>query len=175
MTFLRHARPDDIEALRAVEADADLRFVHFGHAELADGSVVPAEVAARAIADGRIIVSLLDDAVVGWVWRARLGDEACVAQLSVARAYGRRGIGTALLGRAVKDAAEAGEPSIVLATQSDVPYNRPWYERQGFAVVLRADWSTAMVTAMHAQVEGGLDAKTRIWMRRELVGRAERT
>jgi len=51
-------------------------------------------------------------------------------QLSVRRAWSRRGIGRALLERAVRWSVREGE--LWLTTYRSVPWNAPWYQRQGF-------------------------------------------
>jgi ribosomal protein S18 acetylase RimI-like enzyme len=167
---LRPARREEIGLLQEIEQVADERFAAAGHPELTDGAVMPEEVAARAIDEGRLTVAEADGTVVGFVVRAALGGEACVAQLSVTPAVGRRGVGTALLDHVIEAARVGGHGSLVLVTQSDVPWNQAWYERRGFVVVPEAEWTPAMHAAMEAQVAAGLDRATRVQMRLPLRG-----
>lgn len=83
-------------------------------------------------------------------------------------AHGGVGVGTALLRRVIDEARRAGEGSVVLNTQSDVAWNRPWYERHGFAVVPRAAWSEALLAIERDQARDGLDWSTRVHMRLRL-------
>ena len=165
MVTLRPARDADVPELQRVERDADARFADAGHPELADGSGIPDEVARGAIAQGRITVAEVDGAVIGWAYVGRVGGELCLGQISVTPAHGGVGVGTALLRRVIDEARRAGEGSIVLNTQSDVAWNRPWYERRGFVVVPRAAWSEALRAVERDQARGGLDWSTRVHMR----------
>lgn len=165
---LRPARHDDIVALQEIERAADTRFAGVGHPELADGAVMPDDAAARAIDGGRITVAEVDGVAVGFVVRGMLGAEPSIAQLSVLPTAGRRGVGTALLEHALDEALAGGHATMVLVTQSDVPWNRPFYERRGFEVVPESAWTPAMRAAMDAQATAGLDRATRVQMRRRL-------
>lgn len=163
--MLRPAREADVEHLTRIERDADARFAAAGHPELADGSGIPDDVARAAIAQGRITVAELDGEVVGWVYLGRVEAELCLGQISVEPSHGRRGVGTALLRHVIDEARRRGEGSMVLNTQSDVPWNRPWYERHGFVVVPPSAWSEALRAIKREQVEHGLDWSSRVHMR----------
>ena len=80
------------------------------------------------------------------------------------------GIGTALLGEVIARAVTAGVRTLVLNTQDDVPWNRPWYEHAGFVVVPEAQWTATMRDDTAAQVAAGLDSSTRVHMRLTLAG-----
>jgi GNAT superfamily N-acetyltransferase len=163
--ILRPAREADVVHLTRIERDADARFAAVGHPELADGSGIPDEVARAAIAKGRITVAELDGAVVGWVYLGRVDGELCLGQISVEPAHGRRGVGTALLRHVIDEARRGGEGSLVLNTQADVPWNRPWYERHGFVVVPPSACSEALRAIERDQAQHGLDWSTRVHMR----------
>jgi predicted N-acetyltransferase YhbS len=55
--------------------------------------------------------------------------------LSVAAEHQRRGIGGALLRRAVEHAWQAGYAAVILNTYRDIPWNGPFYARRGFVEV----------------------------------------
>ena len=59
-------------------------------------------------------------------------------QLSVRRAAMRRGVGRSLMALAQRWSAPKGQ--LWLTTYGHVPWNRPWYERLGFARVAQAMW-----------------------------------
>ena len=94
---VRDATVGDLPALPAVEAAADARYATSGHPELADGSTIPEEVAARAVERAQLAVATVDDVVVGWVYWGRVGDELSIGQICVTPEYGRRGVGSALM------------------------------------------------------------------------------
>ena len=163
--LLRPAREADVPVLAPIEHDADERYVAAGHPELAGGPGIPDEVARAAVAQGRITVAEVDGAVVGWAYVGRVAAEPCLGQISVARAHGRVGVGTALLRRVIDEARRAGEASMVLNTQSDIAWNRPWYERHGFVVVPPEAWSEALRAIARDQMQQGVDWSARVHMR----------
>ena len=75
------------------------------------------------------------DEPVGFAMLGRLDGEAYVEQLSVRTAAMRRGIGTCLLNAASAVAEDVGESAILLTTWGHLRWNRPFYERHGFAVL----------------------------------------
>jgi GNAT superfamily N-acetyltransferase len=97
------------------------------------------------------------------------GHERRVAGIYVDPARHRAGIGAALLDRVIDDARADGVGSVVLDTQDDVPWNRPWYERHGFVVVPEPEWTDHMRAVTTEQTAEGLDWATRVHMRRELT------
>jgi GNAT superfamily N-acetyltransferase len=166
---VRPATPADLLPIATVGIDADLRFVDAGYPALADGATIPPDVAERAITEARLWVAELDGAVVGWSYEGRLAGELCVGQVSVAVAAGQRGVGTTLLTALIDRARRAGEPSIVLNTQADVPFNAPWYTRHGFQVVPEVAWSDDLRLLTEAQRAAGLDWTHRVHMRLQLT------
>lgn len=166
---VRLGRPDDLPVLAGIERAADERFLDAGHPELASGDAIPDHVASQAVTQGRITVAEVDGVVAGWLFATRVGDELCLGQVSVSTQFGRRGIGTALLDDLIKRARSAGEPSIVLNTQSDVPWNMPWYAHHGFVVVPAGAWTAGMHEVTDYQTEDGLDWNSRVHMRLQLT------
>ena len=136
--MLRDATLDDLPLLGPIEAAGDARFAAAGHPELADGSTIPLDVARRSIAEERLIVAEVDATVVAWAQFSRDPGEWCLGQISVLPEHQGAGIGTALLGEVIARAVTAGVRTLVLNTQDDVPWNRPWYEHVGFVVVPEA-------------------------------------
>jgi len=162
---IRSALLDDIADIQRIGVEADERFALAGHPELADGSTIPTRVAEQAISQGRITIAEADGYVVGWVYVGRIDGELCIGQISVTPLFGRRGIGSALLRTIIEQANSRNEASIVLNTQSDVPWNRPWFERHGFTIISRGQWTSALETVAAEQSAGGLDWSNRVHMR----------
>lgn len=165
---MRAARPDDVASLQEIERAADARFAEVGHPELADGEVVDADAARRMIEQGRVLVVVEASAPIAWAYVGRCGVEAALGQICVHPSVGRRGIGTALLEYVLATARARSEPSLVLSTQLDVAWNRPWYERHGFVVLAPAEWTPAMHDITAAQAAAGLESATRCHMRARL-------
>ncbi len=165
---IRFAAPREVSQLQAIERAADTRFAEAGHPELADGDTIPTSVAEAAIADKRIVVAVAEGDIAGWIYTSRIAGELCIGQICVHPRFGGRGIGTSLLSYIIEGAA--GEASIVLNTQSDVPWNRPWYEKHGFVVVPEPGWSDALREVTKKQIDAGLDWSQRCHMRLVLSG-----
>jgi GNAT superfamily N-acetyltransferase len=161
---VRPASPADLAALVDVEQAANARFVEIGRPRLAQAAI-PADVAHRAIDEGRLTVAVVDGRVVGWVLTNRLGGEPCIGELVVVPQFGRRGVGGALLHAAVEWARAQGEESVVLATQHDVRWNAPWYASHGFEVVDRSRWSPAMGDLADEFEREGIPTMALVFMR----------
>lgn len=160
----RLARPFEVFEIQRIGLEADLRFEQIGHPELS-GETIPDDAAERAIREGRLWVVERDADVVGWAVVGRLEGELVVGQISVLQRAGREGAGTALLLALVANARAGGEKSIVLNTQSDVPWNAPWYAKHGFVVVPPSAWNDSLRRLTEAQKQGGVDWSKRVHMR----------
>lgn len=164
--ILRSAVTADIAAIQRVGVDADVRFVAIGRPELGADTSIPTATAEAAIQRDGLLVAVDGVDVVGWAYVGRIDGELCLGQISVLRSRGREGIGTRLLLQIIERARAAGEPSIVLNTETDVPWNGPWYERHGFRPIPRASWSPALERVAHDQ---GLDWTKRTHLRLALT------
>lgn len=163
--LIRAALVADVARLQEMDIAAGAQFAAVGHPEMDDGDCISSEVAAMAIAEGRLAVAVRHGAVVGYVLVDRCGSEYCVAQITVDPSAQQGGVGTLLMRFVLADAERSGETSVVLSTQSDVPWNRPWYEALGFEVVPPQQWSAGMERVTAAQMAAGLDWSTRVHMR----------
>jgi len=158
---LRPARPDDVPRLQAIEVAAGTLFAGTPHTFVVDH---PPPAADELLAAAAVIVAVDDaDEPVGYARIELVGGQPHLEQLSVDPAHGRTGIGTALL-----DAVQAwaGDRPVTLTTFTDVPFNRPYYERRGFAVVPGDEWTPALRALVAEEATHGLDPAVRVVMRR---------
>jgi predicted N-acetyltransferase YhbS len=162
---VRLAQLDDVVAFGPIDASTERQFVDAGHPEFRHGGTIPDAEARRAISEHRLLVAAAGGRVVGWAYTTRCEHELCVGQISVRADQQRRGIGSQLMRRIIADAEAAGESSLVLNTQADVVWNRPWYESIGFRVVPPEDWTDGMRAIVDEQTAEGLDWSTRVHMR----------
>ncbi len=167
--IIRYADEGEVDVLTAIEIDADQRYANSVHPEMAKGDHIPSEALARAVGARQVIVAVEDDAILGWLLLTKSGDEICIGQISVRRSAGGTGVGAKLLSTIVDSVRSEGHQSIVLNTQADVPWNQPWYERRGFVVVPREEWTADMHVIAEEQCADGLDWNTRVHMRLHLT------
>jgi GNAT superfamily N-acetyltransferase len=129
----RAADLPDLPALLDIDRDASELFDRAGlHLDLPDThefSVTERERIRASIAAAAAIVAFDGDGVAAGFIALGLRDGAAyVEQLSVRARCMRRGIGSTLL-------AMASVQPLWLTTYDHLPWNRPFYERRGFAVV----------------------------------------
>ena len=133
---LRSGHPADAPSLGAVERAAAARFRDIGLDAIAEGRPTAAEEY-RALAEaGLLWVAEPDDgAPVGLAIAGSVDGEGYLAEVSVHPGHGRQGLGRALIGRVEAWALERRFRRLFLTTFRDVPWNRPYYERLGFAAI----------------------------------------
>jgi predicted N-acetyltransferase YhbS len=93
----------------------------------------------------------------------RVDGAPCLEQLSVRVSAQQQGLGRRLLTHAIEWAA--GE-DLWLTTYAHLPWNRPFYERHGFAVVPESQCSQDMIAILGDQRRWLPDPEQRIAMRR---------
>ena len=148
---VRPAEPGDLPMLARVEAAADrLVIASLGCDAGLFADVQPGE--RRAAQPGFLLV--VGRPVVGFAHVLEEDEMAHLQQLCVDPAQGRGGRGTALVEACCTEVARRGHAELTLTTFADLPYNRPFYERLGFAVVPEP----AGVLARHLRAEAAYDA-----------------
>ncbi|MFB0612559.1 GNAT family N-acetyltransferase [Aurantiacibacter poecillastricola] len=162
---LRLARPEDAEGFAEVEEDASQLLRE--EPSLAGIPLLPnrsAEEYRAIIARRRSLSALGDGDIIGFAAARPVGSELHLHELSVARAFQRRGIGSTLL-RALKvDAANAGFKALTLLTYRDIAWNAPFYEAHGFAVLEDLSEHPRLAAGLDAGVGAGLPRERRCAM-----------
>lgn len=145
---IRMASPDEMDTVLAVDEDACRRYATAGvtidlpphhpfivaertrwSVSLRSGDVFLAE----AVGTGPVGVAVL----------GRLDGEPYLDQISVRLEHIQRGVGSVLLQNAVSWAARRGR-GLWLNTYGHLAWNRPFYERRGFALVDERSWNPEM-------------------------------
>ncbi|ODT17148.1 MAG: hypothetical protein ABS35_26545 [Kaistia sp. SCN 65-12] len=167
---IRSVRPDDASQLRAVERDAGERFRTVGLAAIADNEPT-SEAFIDAISAHGIAFCAVDDTdrPIGFLLAGRLDQALHVYELSVMTAWAGRGIGRRLMAEIADAAHTLGTPSLTLATFRDVPWNGPYYERNGFVEVAQDEWTPAFHLLHAAERLAGLPIERRVFMRKEIA------
>lgn len=163
MDRVRSAVVEDLAGLPAIERDAQQRFIDVGMDAIAEGVVCAADFLRAQLERGLLWVA--GDPPVGFAVAAQLDDALLLAELSVARSAGRRGIGAALIDAVLGEARARRLAHVVLSTFREVPWNAPLYRRLGFEEVPEDDVGPALARIRAA--EGArLDLTARVLMRR---------
>lgn len=136
MWTLRPARAGELPALVAIDDDACQLFPEAGR----DVELPPhhpfvvadqARWKASLEADRVVVAVTAEDEPVGFAALGFVDAQGHLQQLSVRRAWMRRGLGTAL----VQCALDWAEDRLWLTTYADLAWNAPFYERLGFVRV----------------------------------------
>ncbi len=134
------ARPEDLDALVAIDASASNRVRALG----LDPGMPPRpmrEILADRVARGEIALARLDGQpaamlALQWaddLWRDLPGAAGYVHGLATHRDFAGKGVGLALLGWAERIVAQEGKAYLRLDCNADNPTLRAYYARAGFA------------------------------------------
>ena len=129
---LRLALPADLPSVQGIEDAADQVFAAVMDISSWGGSATGQE---RAAEPGFVFVAAEAGVVVGFAHVLDLDGRAHLEQIAVLPDRSRRGIGSALLDRVCRYAAEQGFTQLTLRTFADVVWNAPFYARHGFVVL----------------------------------------
>ncbi|MFC0003633.1 GNAT family N-acetyltransferase [Micromonospora siamensis] len=169
MEPIRAARADELTELQSIEVDSGAPFRDIGMTDVADSPPMPHDVLAGHQAAGRCWVAVDgDDQPIAFVVVEPVDGCAHVAQISVAPAYARRGVGRRLLDHVAGWAGGRGLPALTLTTFRSVPWNGPYYVRCGFRELSAAELAPGLVDTLAAEAAMGLDMTDRVAMLRRV-------
>jgi GNAT superfamily N-acetyltransferase len=133
-TTLRCARDDDADLLPAIERSAAQAFLACeGLQWIASEDVLSAAQHRAFIAAGHSWVVVDEqDRPQGFLCGQACGEDWHIVELSVARALQGRGQGRRLIATVSAWAQAQGFTGLTLTTFASVPWNAPFYARQGF-------------------------------------------
>lgn len=167
--MIRPARPDDAEALRAIEVAGGARFAEIGMHEVAEDEPMTAGQLIAYSRAGRSWVSTdRDDHPTGYVLVDLIDGFAHVEQVTVHPDHQRQGLARALLDEVERWAAERGVPALTLTTFRHVAWNQPLYEHLGFRALTGDELTPGLRAILAAEARHGLDPRQRVCMRRDL-------
>lgn len=113
---------------------------------------------------GHSLSATVNEAVVGFAASRAYGRELHLHEMSVARAFQGRRIGTTLLKALQIDARNSGLRAITLNTFRDVPWNAPFYARHGFVIVEDLDAHPRLAESLVRAEAVGLPVERRCAM-----------
>jgi GNAT superfamily N-acetyltransferase len=165
---IRAARTEDLPLLGPLELRAAGRFRASNHAYACDLPPFDRKQLAELQHAGTVWIAAGElDEPLGFAIAGRLGVDAYLHELDVEPTFARRGVGRALIRRVAQWARDCGDASVVLATFRDVPWNAPYYERLGFAVVPEQQY-TAEMRELRAREERSMALQSRVVLRAPL-------
>lgn len=137
---VRHARAADLRHIAAIE-DSGVPLFEEAFGDLTgDALSSPAPSGGERLdLPGFLLVVGPVGAPVGFAHVEVVDGFAHLAQLSVLPAAGRRGLGTALVREAMREAWLLGHDRLSLTTYRDLPWNGPFYARLGFVEETRPE------------------------------------
>ncbi|CZS88882.1 related to GNAT family acetyltransferase [Rhynchosporium agropyri] len=163
---IRRPRTSDIPLLAQVEHSAAQIYRTAGMDSLADGATLdPYILITIANAGYLLIAANRFDEPIGFLGGNYLSGNFHIIELSVAREYQGRGIGSALVTTMSQQVRLEGYRSITLTTFKDLPWNAPWYAKLGFEEVKAQDMGKEFEKLVDSEARHGLDPKRRCVMR----------
>jgi GNAT superfamily N-acetyltransferase len=164
------AEAEDLPRLTDVERAANRLFEERGVAGVGADDVTSLAELAEARAAGLLWVARSEGGeAVGFALLCLVDGQPHVEEIDVDPAYGRRGIGRALLETALAWARGAGHRAVTLTTFRDIPWNAPFYESAGFRPIGAHELGPGLAAIVHEEAARGLDPAQRVAMRRELA------
>ena len=166
---IRLAKPDDAEALPAIELAAGTLFKTVeGLADVAGMEAIPAARHRAMIRKGHCLVAEVRTRLVGFLAAEPCGRELHIREMSVLPDHQCQGIGAVLLRAIGVDAQNSGFSALTLTTFTDVPWNGPFYSRLGFEHIADLDSHPRLKAEIEQEVEKGLPRDRRCAMIRFL-------
>lgn len=158
------ARPIDVPLIPPIELAAARLLAGHAPATVLD-EVTDQRTLHRAQQEGRLWVALAGDTPVGFAHVEVLEPGgAHLAEMDVHPDHGRQGIGTQLISRVCRWAAEVGHSFVSLTTFRDVPWNMPFYAQIGFEEIPPRLLSPALNSVLADEFRRGLDPVRRVAM-----------
>jgi len=161
---IRAAHAADIFRLQEIERAAAELFRDSDLIDIDAMSVVAIGDHVHAMEQGLSLLAEADGRAAGFIMGQMHFEDAYLHELDVDPAFGRRGIGAALVMRFIEAAKAKGARAVYLSTFRTPQWNAPFYRKLGFVDVARADYLPWM-SAIENQQAKFLDVNTRVFMR----------
>jgi GNAT superfamily N-acetyltransferase len=164
---VRRAERGELAALAAIEREAGRRFETVPELAAVPEIVTSAEALAEAERRGQVWVAVSTAGEpIGFACADVVDDGVHLEEIDVLPAWGRRGVGQALIAAVDADARARGLAAVTLTTFRDVAWNAPFYARLGFRVVAPSDLTPGLAAIVAAEAARGLPPALRVVMRR---------
>ena len=162
---LRDATEADLAQLPAVEQSAAGWFRDVDNGYRGEDATLPLAILDLCRAAGTLwIAADREDAPVGFLAATEFDSSLFVLETSVAREHQRKGLGRALLEKAIDHARWAYLPAVSLTTDREIPWNGPFYARLGFVTLDSDRASPGLRARREAEIVAGHDPARRCIM-----------
>ena len=170
LTKVRLARRTEVLRIRKIEDEAGKLFYGLGLMDESKDESFPLIDLARLIDSGLVwVCSVRDEPPVGMIIASVLDTSLYIEEMGVLPSHGRRGIGTRLLKHVCSWAQQNGFGSIMLSTFSTVPWNAPFYRKNGFRDMKPDEWSRELYLRRDRENARELATEFRVFMKMDLV------
>lgn len=162
---LRLARPEDADAMPAIERAAAQLFLTRGGLEHLDPQDIwSPEQLGRLIRRGHSLVAHVNERLAGFLVSEPFRRELHIWEMHVHPDFQQRGIGAGLLRACQIDARNSGFRALTLTTFRDLPWNAPFYARLGFEEVTALDAHPRLAGELANDADRGLPPERRCAM-----------
>ncbi len=166
---LRLARPDDAEAMPAIERAAAAMFESEpGIGPLDPGDTWQPDELRRLIRKGHSLVTHVGEAMAGFLVTEPFSRELHLWEMDVHPNFQRRGIGAGLVRACMIDARNSGFRALTLTTFRAVPWNAPFYAQLGFEEIQSLEARPRLAGVLAQEEKNGLAREQRCAMIRFL-------
>jgi predicted N-acetyltransferase YhbS len=166
---IRPARVEELPLLAHIEQSAAVLFLDTPYAFVVDDAPLPLDFVRQQFQAGLVWVAVDDrETVVGYAIARNVDDTLYLQQIDVLPAYGRRGIGSALVTAVCDRAKQQGYKIVSLSTFRDLPWNAPFYSKLGFDPIDPAELTTGFQQIRLKEIEAGLPIAERVIMYRRV-------
>lgn len=168
---LRPTRPQDAPHLPAIERSAGQAFrVLEAYRWIADDAVMSPQDHLALIHQGYCLAAVDEcDKPVGFLAAGLRHGRLHIHEFSVHGDWQGKGVGSALLAGLTAMAREKGIPQLSLTTFREVPWNRPFYQRQGFRLLSEPALPDDLRQLMEQEAQHGLALAQRCAMVKDLA------
>ena len=162
---VRFAGRSDLARLAAIERSAAELFADTPVAWLADAPVQPDSALWAALSRGHLwVVEIPGGDLAGFLLASFYANGLYIDELAVPRDFQRLGHGRALVEAAIACARRARLAGVALMTDRTLDWNRPFYERAGFAIVAESRLPDSLHAKREAERAYGHDMARRCTM-----------
>jgi len=158
------ASPEHLAVLADIELAAATMLQGHAPASVLEETIPRAKLV-HAQQEERLWVALFKDIPVGFALVEMLAEDLPhLQEMDVTPDHGHRGLGTALLHTVLDWVARSGYQKMTLTTFRNVPWNMPFYSRQGFVEIHAHELRPELEAIVQDEASRGMDRAQRVVM-----------